>query len=92
MHFAGYGYIPILLYPLPSLSSKRQDTKMYVFLGDAKIFQTGSRSIKPAGKDGIYHCTSCHHHASHLLVIASAGIAGDLFAVYRGSGINVKTV
>jgi hypothetical protein len=92
MHFAGYGYIPILLYPLPPLSSKRQDIKMYVFLVDAKIFQTGIRSIKPAGNDGVCHYTSCHHNASHLLVIASAGVAGDLPAVYRGFGFNVKTV
>jgi len=92
MHSAGYGYIPILLCPLPPLPTDRQIVKMYVFLGDAKIFQTGIRSIKPAGKNGICHCASCHHHASHLLVIASARIAGDLSAVYRDSGINVKTV
>jgi len=92
MHSAGYGYIPILLYPLPPLSSKRQDTKMYVFLGDAKIFQTGIRSIKLAGKNSVCHYSSYHHNASHLLVIAATGVAGDLPAVYRGSGFNVKTV
>ena len=92
MHFAGYGDIPILLYPLPPLSSKRQGIKMYVFLVDAKIFQSKIRSIKPAGKDGICHYTSCHHHASHLLVIAAAGVAGGLFLVYRGFGFNVKTI
>jgi hypothetical protein len=92
MHFAGYGYILILLYPLPPLSSKRQDIKMYVFLVDAKIFQSKIRSVKPAGKNSVCRYTSCHHNASHLLVIAAAGVAGDLPAVYRGFGFNVKTI
>jgi hypothetical protein len=92
MYFAGYGYIPILLYPLSPLPSKHKDIKMYVFLVDAKIFQSKIRSIKPAGKDGICHYTSCHHHASHLLVVTSTGIAGDLLAVCRGYGCNVKKI
>jgi hypothetical protein len=92
MHFAGYGYLPILLYPLPPLSSKRQDVKLYVFLVDAKIFQSKIRPIKPSGKDGVYHYTSYHHNASRLLAIASAGVAGDLSVVYRDFRFNVKTI
>ena len=92
MRFAGYGDISILLYPLPPLSSKRQDVKMYVFLVDAKIFQGKIQPIKPSGKDDVYHCASYHHCASHLLAIASAGIAGHLPAVYRDLGGNIKTV
>jgi hypothetical protein len=65
---------------------------MYVFLVDAKIFQSKIQPIKPSGKDGVYHCASYHHCASDLLAIASAGIAGHLPAVYRGSGFDVKTV
>jgi len=42
MHFAGYGYSPILLYPLPPLSSKRQDIKMYVFWWMPKFFKAKS--------------------------------------------------
>jgi hypothetical protein len=92
MHFSGYGYIPILLYPLSSLSSKRQDIKVYVFLVDAKIFQKGIRPIKPTGKNGVCRYTFCHHNASHLLAIVSAGVAGDLPAVYRGFGYYFKTI
>jgi hypothetical protein len=92
MHFTGYGYILILLYPLPPLSSKRPDIKMYVFLVDAKNFQGRIRSIEPVGKDGVCNYTSWHHNASHLLAIASAGVAGDLPAVYRCFGFNVKAL
>jgi hypothetical protein len=92
MRFAGYGAIPILLYPLPPLSSKRQDVKMYVFLVDAEIFQSKIRPIKPTGKDSVFHCTSYHHHASHILAIASAGVVGHLPAVRRDLGDNIKTI
>jgi hypothetical protein len=92
MHFAGYGDIPILLYPLPPLSSKRQDVKMYVFLVDAKIFQGKIQPVKPSGKGGVYHCASYHHNASHLLVDTSTGVAGHLPAVYRDFGDNIKTI
>ena len=67
----------------PHYHQNGKDIKMYVFLVDAKIFQSKIRSIKPAGKGGICHYTSCHHHASHLLVVTSTGIAGDLPAVCR---------
>ena len=65
---------------------------MYVLLVDAQIFQSEIRPIKPVGKDGVCYYTSCHHNASHLLVIAAAGVAGGLFLVYRGFGFNVKTI
>jgi len=65
---------------------------MYVFVVDAKIFQCKIQPIKPSGKGGVYHSTSYHHNASHLLVVASAGVAGHLLAVYRDLGGNIKTV
>jgi hypothetical protein len=92
MYLADCGSVTILLYPLSPLPSKQQDIKMYVLLVDAKVFQSGIRHIKAAGKDGFSHDMSYHHNAPHLLVIASAGIAGDLPFVYRGFGINVKTI
>jgi len=92
MRFAGYGDIPILLYPLPPLSSKQQDVKMYVFLVDAKIFQSKIRFIKLAGKDSVCQFTHYHHNTSHLLAIVSAGVAGHLPAVCRDLGGNIKTV
>jgi hypothetical protein len=65
---------------------------MYVLLVDAQIFQSEIRPIKPVGKDGVCYYTSCHHNPPHLLVIAAAGVAGDLPAVYGGSGFNVETI
>ena len=65
---------------------------MYVFLVDAKIFQSKIRPIKPSRKDGVDHYTAYHHNASHLLVIASARVANHLPAVYRGLGVYIKTI
>jgi hypothetical protein len=65
---------------------------MYVFLVDAQIFQSGIRSIKPDRKDGFPHDMPHHHNASHILVIAKAGVADDLPSFHRGSGGNVKTI
>jgi hypothetical protein len=65
---------------------------MYVFLVDAKIFQSKNRFIKPTGKNSVSPYTYRHYYASHLLVITPAGVAGHLPAVYRDFGINVKTI